>query len=270
MGNFFTDDAKPADFLSQYASVYNTVEGNTTFYNTPSPETISRWGENVPSNFKFCFKFPRVITHEQKLHHVEKQALDFVRLFEPIKNNVGPFMIQLPPVFSPNDLMLLEKLLIKLPKYFQYAVEVRHPQFYDQGNNEHNLIKLLQSFNVERVVFDTRRLHLSNSKDASILEAKKQKPQSPVRFKHITKQPMLRFIATNDILNSEPYLKEWAIVVADWINSGLKPYIFIHTPEPVHQPTLSNHFHKLLSNLIKIEALPEWPINKHNKQLGLF
>ena len=57
VGNFFSKDAKSDQFLNQYSSVFNAVEGNTTFYRVPSAENIQKWSDQVPSNFKFCFKF---------------------------------------------------------------------------------------------------------------------------------------------------------------------------------------------------------------------
>jgi uncharacterized protein YecE (DUF72 family) len=40
IGSFFTPSAKPKDFLSQYSSVFNSVEGNNTFYGLPKAATV--------------------------------------------------------------------------------------------------------------------------------------------------------------------------------------------------------------------------------------
>lgn len=269
-GLFFTDDAKPDQFLSQYASVFNAVEGNTTFYNVPDASVIKKWGDQTPKGFKFCFKFPRYITHEKRMHNVKGEVLDFVRLFEPIREKVGPFMIQFQESFSPNELYRLEEVFSILPKAFSYSVEVRHKDFFDHGKHERNLISLLKSYDVDRVIFDTRKLHATKSNEASITEAQKKKPKVPVRFDTTSSRPVLRFVGTNDVLNNEPYLKEWAIIVAEWIGEGLHPYVFIHSPDKTEQPKLCSHFHKLLSNLIEIPPLVAFPIERKDKQLGLF
>mgnify|MGYP003675585767 CR=1 FL=1 len=269
-GIFFTDDAKPDRFLNQYASVFNAVEGNTTFYNVPEESVIKKWGEQTPKGFKFCFKFPRYITHEKRMHNVKGDVLDFVRLFEPIREKVGPFMIQFPDSFSANELYRLEEVFSILPKAFSYSVEVRHKDFFDHGKHERNLISLLKSYDVDRVIFDTRKLHSTKSDEVSIIEAQKKKPKVPVRFDTTASRPVLRYVGTNDILNNEPYLKEWAIIVAEWIGEGLHPYVFIHAPNKADQPKLCQHFHKLLSELIEVPVLNEWPVNKQDTQLGLF
>ena len=266
---FYKGKTNPSDFLAQYSSVFNSVEGNTTFYSVPDSRTIRKWGEQSAEGFKFCFKFPRIITHIKKLRNVEEEVLGFIHLFEPIREKLGPFMIQFPGTFTPNELHKLEQLLSILPKTNSYAVEVRHLDFFDRGKNEHNLDTMLTSYGANRMVFDTRRLHASKSQEVSILEAQKKKPKVPVRFQAVGTRPIVRFVGTNDVLNSEAHLKEWAIVVADWIKEGLHPYIFIHTPDVFSQPKLCAHFHTLLGELIDIPDLPEWPVNR-KAQLGLF
>lgn len=269
MGSFYKERTKAADFLSQYSTVFSTVEGNTTYYNSPSKETVKQWDEKTPEGFKFCFKFPKEITHIKRLNHIEQDVAEFISLFEEVRTKLGPFMIQFPEAFSPTELPKLERLLSMLPKTMSYGVEVRHQDFFDHGKNEQNLNTVLESYGVERIIFDTRKLHATKSSILSVVEAKRKKPKVPVRFTALGSRPMVRFVGVNDILNNEPYLKEWAIVVADWINEGLHPYIFIHSPDSISQPKLCTHFHKLLGELIDMPPLPEWPVNRE-AQLGLF
>lgn len=269
VGTFFKKDTRPGEYLKQYSSVFNSVEGNTTFYGTPSPETISQWGANTPEGFKFCFKFPKEITHEKRLHKVEDEVKEFIHSFDEIRGKLGPFMIQLPDAFAPNELSKLEEMLSYLPKTLAYSVEVRHADYFDHGKHEHNLNALLSSYGVDRVIFDTRKLNATRSGEASIREAQKKKPKVPVRFEALGSRPVLRYVGTNDKLNNEAYLKEWAIVVADWIKEGKHPYVFIHSPDKVSQPMLNTYFHELLSELIQVPQLPEWPVNRE-AQLGLF
>ena len=56
VGSLYSRDARPADYLRQYASVFSAVEGNTTFYSTPSADTVQRWIAATPEHFQFCFK----------------------------------------------------------------------------------------------------------------------------------------------------------------------------------------------------------------------
>ncbi len=210
-----------------------------------------------------------MITHIKRLNDVEEEVSEFIGLFDEIRGKLGPFMIQFPEAFSPVELPKLERLLSALPKTMGYGVEVRHLDFFDHGRHEHSLNTLLESYGAERIIFDTRKLHSTNSSIPSIVEAKKKKPKVPVRFQALGSRPIVRFVGVNDILNNEAYLKEWAIVVADWIKDGLHPYVFVHSPDKISQPKLGTHFHKLLGELIELPPLPEWPINRQ-AQLGLF
>ncbi|MDZ7691642.1 MAG: DUF72 domain-containing protein [Balneolaceae bacterium] len=270
VGTFFRDDAKPKGYLRQYSSVFNAVEGNTTFYNIPNQETVKNWKRQTPDGFKFCFKFNRTITHQKRLHQVEDEVLEFIEVFEPIDDRLGPFHIQLPPQFSPGEIDKLEKLLCILPSAFSYAVEVRHPDFFDHGRHENRLTRLLKSYNIDRVTFDTRKLHSMKSDDSSIKKAQKKKPKVPVRFDTTGSRPFVRFVGANDAINNEPYLKEWAIMVADWIKEGLHPYVFTHAPDSARQPPIARKFHQLLSELIELNPMPAWPIENQDEQLGLF
>ena len=100
-GNLYRRNAQPAEYLEQYASVFNAVEGNTTFYSLPPADAVERWGESVPSSFRFCFKLPREITHDRGLRDAGGEAILFLRRMEPLGERLGPFMIQLPASLGP-------------------------------------------------------------------------------------------------------------------------------------------------------------------------
>ncbi|MFU8812197.1 MAG: DUF72 domain-containing protein, partial [Balneolaceae bacterium] len=235
-GSFFTSDARPEAFLKQYAGVFNSVEGNTTFYRSPDRDTVRRWASEVPDGFKFCFKFPQTITHYKRLKDVETDVLHFLELFEKEERVLGPFHIQLSSQFSFNEFDKLETLVDLLPPHLSYALEVRHPDFFDRGRKERLFEELLTSAGIDRVIFDTRKLHSMTSDDPTIKQAKQKKPATPVRFDATGAKPFVRFVGANDVLNNEPFLKEWAIIVADWIREGLHPYVFIHAPNTLHAP----------------------------------
>ena len=48
IGRLFAAGTKHTDFLPRYAEVFNTVEGNTTFYALPAVDTVARWRDQVP------------------------------------------------------------------------------------------------------------------------------------------------------------------------------------------------------------------------------
>jgi uncharacterized protein YecE (DUF72 family) len=48
--------------LSHYASVFDTVEVNATFYRLPKVDSVRSWVEQVPDGFLFAVKASRYLT----------------------------------------------------------------------------------------------------------------------------------------------------------------------------------------------------------------
>jgi uncharacterized protein YecE (DUF72 family) len=58
---------KPADYLTFYATKFDTVEVNSTFYRTPSVAAVKGWRQKTPEGFIIATKVPQVITHDKCL-----------------------------------------------------------------------------------------------------------------------------------------------------------------------------------------------------------
>ena len=143
--------------LAAYAGVVDAVEGNTTFYATPTSETAQRWADHVGTDFRFVFKLPRTITHDRKLRNAEDDLRAFLQVMEPCQAVMGPVLIQLPASFGPDDLGALEAFLEIVPEDFAWAVEVRHLDFFS-GDDERRLNDMLFGRSMERVVLDSLSL----------------------------------------------------------------------------------------------------------------
>jgi uncharacterized protein YecE (DUF72 family) len=75
VGRLYPTATRSSEFLERYARVFNTVEGNTTFYALPAPEVVKRWDDQTPPHFRFCFKFPKPITHDKQLVNAEHESV---------------------------------------------------------------------------------------------------------------------------------------------------------------------------------------------------
>jgi uncharacterized protein YecE (DUF72 family) len=64
-GAFYPPGMKPADFLSYYATQFDTVEVDSTFYRIPTLSTVKGWYAKTPPWFLFAAKVSQVITHEK-------------------------------------------------------------------------------------------------------------------------------------------------------------------------------------------------------------
>lgn len=257
-GDFYTKKAKPAEFLQQYAQFFNAVEGNTTFYATPSEAMVARWLESTPETFRFSFKFPRVITHEYKLHSVSAETKAFLERMQPLGPRLNGFLIQLPASFTPSMLNALDEFIQNLPPIYKYAVEVRHPAFFTDASIRQHYNELLQGLNVDRVIFDSRPVHSAPATDEATQEAQRKKPRLPVQLDATAQAPMLRYIGHPVLEENLKFLEPWVAQTARWLEAGMTPYIYLHTPSNVQVPMLARQFHSLLQK--RVEGLVDLPV----------
>lgn len=117
-----------AKWLSFYAETFSTTEINASFYRLPTPETVLKWMAQVPRDFIFCPKMSRFLTHMKKLKDPEEPLERFFTVFEPMKKNMGPVLIQLPPVlkFNFETAHHFYQLLQKKYRAYEFVMEVRH------------------------------------------------------------------------------------------------------------------------------------------------
>ncbi|MGE7816849.1 DUF72 domain-containing protein [Pseudomonas sivasensis] len=86
--------------LQRYASRFNAVEINSSFYRPHLPKTYARWGQSVPSAFRFSVKVPKRITHELGLQRCEAALDEFLEQCAPLREHLGCLLVQLPPSLS--------------------------------------------------------------------------------------------------------------------------------------------------------------------------
>ncbi|WP_328822338.1 DUF72 domain-containing protein [Aquipseudomonas guryensis] len=250
--SLYPDNARSADFLPLYARLFNAVEGNTTFYARPSAQTVARWAKLMPAGFRFCAKLPRDISHTTDLREQLAAAQDFLNLLAPLGERCSPLWLQLPASFGPARLGELQYFVAELGG--SLAVEVRHPAFFAKGEEERALNRLLRDLQVERICLDSRALFSCQSSDPAVLHAQSKKPRLPPRPAAFTAHPQLRFIGHPELAANDVFMAPWLDKVASWIEQGLKPYVFLHTPDNLRAPHLALRFHQLLS-----ERLPGLP-----------
>jgi uncharacterized protein YecE (DUF72 family) len=121
--------------LQQYASVFDTVELNSSFYKPPDEGTILGLTKYTKRGFMFSAKINQKFTHDLglKLNEDAASELDnFVQLFDPLltQDRLGCFLVQLPPSLKRSD-KLLEDFLAALPHRYDYVVEFRHKSWMD-------------------------------------------------------------------------------------------------------------------------------------------
>jgi uncharacterized protein YecE (DUF72 family) len=244
--------------LADYATWCNAVEGNTTFYATPSAATVTRWADQAPTDFRFAFKVPRTVTHDQRLRpSAHRDVATFLRAIEPLGERVGPVQLQLPPSFGPEMLTQLRTFVTGLPTSYRWVVELRHRDFFAGGSAHRAVDDALGSAGVGRVVLDTRPLYASPADTDAAIEERSTKPRLPVVTDVMGGEPIVRVIAGNDIDIATKGLAAWLDPVVEWLRAGKRPYVFVHQPDNGHSPELARSFHEMVS--VRVPGLVPLP-----------
>jgi uncharacterized protein YecE (DUF72 family) len=120
-----------SDWLSYYASVFDYVEIDSSFYRMPNLFTVKNWLKKTPENFKFTAKFPKVITHDKHLKDVSRELEYFHQSMLPLRDKTLALLIQLPPSLKITEgLDNLRQVVSELDTKFRYAVEVRDRSWF--------------------------------------------------------------------------------------------------------------------------------------------
>lgn len=257
-GRYLPRSLSPRDRLSAYATWCNAVEGNTTFYATPTRDTVTSWAGQTGPDFRFVLKMPKAITHERRFADVGEPLRAFLAAIEPLGPRAHALWIQLPPSFSPGDLGALTGFLRRLPSGHRYCVEVRHRAFFADTRSEQQLERTLGDVEAEWVVFDTTVLFESPPGSDAEREAWRNKPRVPRRSRALTCYPVIRYIGRDDADRTVSGWQPWLGTVAGWLREGRSPTVFIHTPDNVEALELARRFHDDVRSLVpEVEPLPE-------------
>lgn len=248
-GRYFPGSTPVGRELQAYSTWCNAVEGNTTFYGLPHQDTVKRWGDDTPEDFRFLFKVPRLITHDLRLRNAESEMERFLSLLAPLGVRSQPVSIQLPASFGPADLDTLAGFLHRWSQAHRLAVEVRDPVFCSGGSTERELNDVLAHNRVERVIMDTRAVFAGPCNTPEEREAFERKPRLPVRPVAIGAHPIVRFVGQSDGEANPKWWSKWVPKVAQWLQEGRSPMVFIHTPDNADAPVLARRFHNEVASL---------------------
>jgi len=89
--------AQEGSGLARYASVFDGVEVNSTFYRRHKQSTFTRWAYSVPERFRFAVKIPKEITHTRAMKNIAELFDTFIEDISPLGEKRGPLLCQLPP-----------------------------------------------------------------------------------------------------------------------------------------------------------------------------
>lgn len=269
-GEVYPVGSKRSDYLHWYSRTFNTVEGNSTFYGLPTRETATRWAEQAAVGFRFALKFPRLISHELRLIDTNEELRRFCEVLSVLASGevLGPAFLQLPPDYGPENFEHLRAFLKALPHEFPWAVEVRHHGWFDGGHREQQLDELLEELRIDKVLFDSRPLYSLPPEDESERVSQARKPKTPHRETVTAKHPMVRIVGRNRPEQVVQAIDDWAEIIVGWLQTGLKPYVFTHSPDDKFAPTLARLLaDKIRTRMPGLNPIPQPPQPLQQKML---
>ncbi|MFQ6593808.1 MULTISPECIES: DUF72 domain-containing protein [Pseudomonas] len=141
--------------LQRYASRFNAVEINSSFYRAHQPKTYERWALSVPASFRFSVKVPKRITHELRLQRCDTALDEFLEQCLHLGEKLGCLLVQLPPSLS-YDPAVASNWFMALRQRFAGAVvlEPRHPSWREAES-------LLMDLHIGRVIADPVVIQMS-------------------------------------------------------------------------------------------------------------
>jgi uncharacterized protein YecE (DUF72 family) len=139
----------PARWLEHYATLFDTVEVNNTFYRLPKRDSVARWVEHTPEGFVFTVKASRYLTHIKRLTDLGPGVKRFYERIEPLVRSpkLGPVLWQLPGNFRRDD-ERLSAALGRLPAG-RHCFEFRHESWFGP-----EIYELLREHGVALVIGD--------------------------------------------------------------------------------------------------------------------
>lgn len=129
-GAFYPEDLTPGEYLSYYGGKFNSTEINNSFYRIPSAKTTAGWASQVDSGFRFSLKLNQRITHKKRLRDCDEEMGWFATGSEPLREQLGCILVQLPPWFR-QDLDVLDNFLSAHAPDWRLGVEFRHESWME-------------------------------------------------------------------------------------------------------------------------------------------
>jgi uncharacterized protein YecE (DUF72 family) len=129
-GRVYPPGCPPSRWLAHYATLFDSVEVNSTFYRLAKPEAVARWVADTPPEFLFTVKASRYLTHMKRLTDMERGVRRLYAGIAPLVESpkLGPVLWQLPERFHRDD-DRLASALERLPPG-RHCFEFRHPSWF--------------------------------------------------------------------------------------------------------------------------------------------
>jgi uncharacterized protein YecE (DUF72 family) len=227
--NFYPKGVK--DELEYYATQFNSIELNATFYQRYGRDQYEIWREKTPDGFKFFPKINQTVSHMRRLNNVEEPTKAFVDATSGLEDKLGMMFLQLHDNFKPKDFARLEKFVNDFPKGVPLAIELRNNEWFSDQAMAERVFDLFEKNDISNIIVDS-----AGRRDL-------------LHMRLTTPSAFIRYVGANhpsDYTRLDP----WVERIKKWKNEGLKNvYFFVHQNHEVESPLLSAYLIEKLNSL---------------------
>ena len=218
-GRFYPENISAKDMLSYYASHFQAVELNNTFYRLPQKSMVESWKAQVPDNFRFTAKASQRITHLKQLKDAAYETRLMLQIMSAFEDRLGAVLFRMPPEMK-KDIKRLETFLKVLPADVPSAFQLEDPTWVDD-----DVSALLRSQNRVLCTVDTEEMPASG----------------------IVKTADWGYVRLRRVRYSESELKEWIarIRAQKWKNT----FVFFKHEDEGTGPKLASQFLNLADSV---------------------
>lgn len=247
--NFYPKGIK--DDLAYYASQFNSIELNATFYRIFPAAQYAKWYDKTPEGFTFFPKMNNEVSHLRRLDDRVYGVVDrYLEATSLLREKLGTIFLQLHATFSPKYWDRIVRFVRYWPKEFSLAIEFRHPDWFKDATVAQELYALLEEHRVANVLLDT-----AGRRDL-------------MHMRLTNNEAFIRYVGAN---HSSDYsrLADWADRLYTWENSGLRNiHVFVHQNLEVESPLLSAYLIEQLNQ--RLGCALKVPKTLTNPQKNLF
>ena len=212
------------DELTYYATQFNSIELNATFYGMPTAEQVQTWKEKTPKDFKFFPKITNTVSHFRRLLNVTDVVTQFASAVLNFDEKLGMVFLQLHDNFKPKDYERLEKFVQDWPKEVPLAIELRNTEWFTNEEVFNTVCELFEMNNITNIIVDT-----AGRRDM-------------LHMRLTTSDAFIRYVGAN-AESDYARLDDWLERIKVWKKEGLQNlYFFVHQNVEKASPLLSAYF----------------------------
>lgn len=225
------------DELTYYATQFNSIELNATFYGMPTSEQVLTWKEKTPSDFKFFPKITNTVSHFRRLLNIDDVVTQFATAVLNFNEKLGMVFLQLHDNFKPKDYERLEQFVNKWPKEVPLAIELRNTEWFTDEEIFDKTCQLFEDNNITNIIVDT-----AGRRDM-------------LHMRLTTPNAFIRYVGANAESDYER-LDDWLKHLTKWKKEGLQNlYFFVHQNLEKASPLLSSYFIENMNKEWKTEII---------------